>query len=340
MICSVVMSSTIEINGQTTDQVNIDFQDTIIVYDTVWVYDTVYVDEIEPIEKRKTEILSPIETNDLNDLQLNLPAQDIKPKIVFYNDLSMQDISLGDENDGAQQDKYLRKKRHKGHSFQLNLSSPFQGTFNPKLIFKGSFSVEGYSGITRQNTHSTIYGNSDRDNNKDYENAFTDITGWEYGLRLNYSIQLISITTGIDAVQLREKFYFVDKFPIDTVIIKETNIHNQIEVPVIFSCQWKLQKADISPKLGFINQFHISSRGKAFSDYKSIEEIEDVLDFTKYNMALYGGVAYNYFLSRHFSVGLDVYYKHPFKKFAEGQFMSVSKNSYGANISLMYRFKR
>jgi hypothetical protein len=115
--------------------------------------------------------------------------------------------------------------------------------------------------------------------------------------------------------------------------------HYLLEIPLILSWQWEFPKTAIQLKMGGINQFYLFSKSATLLDNKAIGDIENVTNFTKYNIALYGGISYSYDLSKQFGIGIDAYYKYPLMKFGTGFNTSLYKQTYGFNFSFRYRFK-
>ncbi len=119
----------------------------------------------------------------------------------------------------------------------------------------------------------------------------------------------------------------------------EINTHAFLEIPIIFSYEWAFSKIAFQLKLGGVNQIHLLSKGKSYSNTGNIEDINEVMNFTKYNFALYGGIGVVYNLKRQFGFGLNIYYKYPLRKYSTSYSEIINKQSYGINISLRYRLK-
>jgi hypothetical protein len=132
-------------------------------------------------------------------------------------------------------------------------------------------------------------------------------------------------------------YYRYDSIRIEDAY-KERVTHYLLEVPLVFSWQWNLSRAAIALKAGGINQIHLFSTGKAFSGYGTVDAIESVTHFTKYNFALYGGLACSYQVTSDFDVGIEAFYKYPLRKFAESFNASLTKQTSGVVFSFCYHF--
>lgn len=114
--------------------------------------------------------------------------------------------------------------------------------------------------------------------------------------------------------------------------------HSMLEVPLLFSYKWQFPRSAIQLTLGGYNQFHLFSKGKAFSDFDTVSEIENAVTFTKYNLALYGSIGYKYYLFSDINIGINAYYKYPLKQFYQGFNATIYKQTYGVSLSICYHF--
>ena len=246
-----------------------------------------------------------------------------------------------------------------------------------------------------QNTQYNYPKNSE--NIDDIQNSIQNLTGIEYGVRLNYNLFQYTLQTGLGMSQLKEKFSYIqtnynvdstqtielisntvewtdtiqfldiDKLlqgdtvwithyhTFDTLLVEdsiyynydtttthtptsEINSHYLLEIPIIFSHEWGFSKTAIQIKVGGVNQIHLFSKGKSFSNSGSVEDINQTMNFTKYNFALYGGIGFVYDISRQISFTLDAFYKYPLRKFSTSYGTILNKQTYGANIAIRYRF--
>ena len=166
------------------------------VYDTIWVYDTIYINEIP---EQQLHLLDP--TNVL--LFCNSPSELLLPISSPFSESCKQYQNIKQKKKTVSKKSSLYQSRYPDTSYSMLTLNPTKGVFDPGLFLMGTFSVEGYAGPTLQRTQYSFYSEDER--NRDIENAVSDLTGWEYGVRLNYNIFQISFQTGIGLSQLREQ---------------------------------------------------------------------------------------------------------------------------------------
>lgn len=154
-----------------------------------------------------------------------------------------------------------------------------------------------------------------------------------------------------DSAWIYQEFYYDSLIVVDSVyylydttrtVVPYSEIvsHNLLEVPLIFSWHWKLSNLSWGIRAGAINQLHLFSVGKAYSDYNTVGEAKDVVQFSRYNIALYGGISGYYSLSRRTAIGLEAWYKYPLLKFEERFNASVYRDTYGLSFSFRYYLTR
>jgi hypothetical protein len=143
-----------------------------------------------------------------------------------------------------------------------------------------------------------------------------------------------------DSLVTYDSIYYERDTTLNSIPHQEIVTHYSLEIPILFSWQWEYAKMKIGVKAGGVNQIHLFSVGKAYSGYGEVGDIEDVVHFTRYNIALYGGLTCSYQLSKRISVGADAFYKYPLRKFEERFNASVYRQTYGANVSVCYHFKK
>jgi hypothetical protein len=174
-------------------------------------------------------------------------------------------------------------------------------------------------------------------------NRLTTINDTLYFLDIDQLINGDSVWTAYvnkhDSIMAYDSIYFTSDTTMQITPKNVINTHYLLEIPLIFSWQWDYSRVAIRLKMGGVNQFHLFSVGKAYSDYDLVGNIEEVTHFTKYNFALYGGFAFSYNLTKHIGIGMDAYYKYPLRTFGESFNASLYKQSYGINFSVSYQFR-
>jgi putative component of toxin-antitoxin plasmid stabilization module len=310
--------------------------DTIVIYDTIWVYDTIYTDRVVPPEKLSL---------------LNVDFASLKNESTGYQ-FVLEQTPKGitrleiepkkKEKNEKEWSKRIRstKRRTKYQAKRLTYTSK-GNRLDTKSFRKGMFDMELVIGPVFQATqYQYKVHNPVIDSIKSNTN---DLIGMQYGIRLHYQVYQLSLTSGIGINQYRENsnYHKMDDSFEDTLasLNPKTN-HIQLEVPLILGYHWQYPTTDFCLQLGAINQFHLYSNGKTYTNSGTLDDVETVMDFTSYNMALHGGIAGSYKLSKRVSIGVEVYYKYPLKKFASVQDMSIYKQSYGLNFTLKYCFQK
>lgn len=141
-----------------------------------------------------------------------------------------------------------------------------------------------------------------------------------------------------DSLVTYDSIYYERDTTTNTIMHQEIVTHYTLEIPLLFSWQWEYAKMKVGLKAGGINQIHLFSVGKAYSGYDAVGDIEDVVQFTRFNIALYGGLTYSYLLTDRISIGLNAFYKYPLRKYEERFNASVYRQTYGAMVSVGYHF--
>ncbi len=401
VILQMVIS--VNLNGQQIYQNSNITNDTLFVYDTVWVYeavydtiwvfDTIYIASIfKPLEK-----LKPIEVSQINySTNYSLTAKTLTSITLQRRKYVHRQIKNNKFNFNLKQKKNKSKKKRHSTRYAGKLTlNPTKGKFDPRLFSRGIFSTEAFVGTVLQNTQYAYPTNSE--NLIDIEKAIENMSGIEYGARINYNLFQYTLQCGIGISQLKEsfnyiqtdfdvystqqsteisymmqwtdtlRFYDIDQLiggdttwityydTYDTLIIEdsifynydttftqtqksEINSHYLLEIPLIFSYEWGFAKTAIQLKLGGVNQFHMFSKGKAFSGTGMVEDINQTTNFTKYNFAVYGGIGFLFDFSQKVSIAIDAYYKYPLKKYSTSNSAVLNKQTYGINAAIRYHF--
>ena len=339
--------------------------DTVQFYDTVWEYETVYdtlwvVDAIEvDTSQIKFERMEPIQIRQLFYLPFNSHNQNLTyPANKKYGSKKTEPTFANKINSGFQQ---LMKAPSRTKSFNRQTGkftlNPNKGKFDPRAFWNGALSIDVYMGYNYQRTKYKF--ESDPLMIRTIGDSIKAMPGREYGLRLNYNVYQLTIQTGIGISNLKEKFNYTNiSFEIDTMVSipeKDTLIpdydttfiytpkstfdsYSFIELPLVFSYSLMLGRLQFDLKLGGINQFHYYSKGEIFGDSAIVADINGIIQFTKYNFALYGGAGLQFYLTDHICFGADAYYKYPFKPFCSGLGATFHKQFYGINLAIRYLF--
>ncbi|MCG6191029.1 hypothetical protein [Maribellus maritimus] len=210
-----------------------------------------------------------------------------------------------------------------------------------KSFLRGTFSVELVTGPVLQQTSYKYNFNTPQIDSIKINTS--DLVGIKYGIRLNYHVFQVSFTTGIGISQYRENINnrILDAPTLDSLsAFNPKSNHVQLEILLVLGYHWKYPATDFRLQLGAINQFHLHSNGQTYTDSGTLDVVENVMNFTSYKLALYGGLTASFKLSEGVWIGAGAYYKYPLKKFASVQDMAIYKQSYGANITLNYHFQK
>jgi len=391
--------------GQIVPTSNEFIYDTVIVYDTVWEYETVY-DTIWIYDTLFVDTT-------FNDL---IKLKPIRIRQVYYSPSQDRNKTLVMPITKKKKQKIKRSKYYK---FRLNLMhrkktakkntkysfnadtkltlNPQKGTFDPRVLKLGLYSIEPYGGMSMQTDTYKYLSNSE--NNTIIKSATDNLPGQDYGLKFNYNLFQYGAQTGFGISKINEKFnyietsYLVDStdnyetishiinltdtvkyldvdkllqgdtlwrtyyYHYDTLLFEDslfytydttdvhtpmnkTNTHTLLEIPLVLSYDMSFNKTSILIKLGGVNQIHMFSSGKTFSNTNLIEDINENTHFTKYNIALYGGLGLVYDISKQVSLSLDAFYKYPLRKFSEKYNLTLNKQIYGLHVGIRYRFKK
>jgi hypothetical protein len=392
----------LNIKGQQITNDSEIINDTVIVYDTVWeyeiVYDTVWIIDTVVVDDVIIDSFDKIIPKKINYLLFSAGySLDAEKKIITETyKRKTKPVKRSKYYKFRYDLKHKKKttsnsKKRKTQTVTSVTLNPFKGKFDSRVFSRGIYSIDGYYGFISQSTQYS--GHEDIVN---FISSYTDMNGYEYGIKLNYNLFQYGIQTGMGIMNLKEKFdyiktdYLVDSTKqsetisytktvtdtimfididklldgdtvwieyydtYDTVIVEDSvyysydttvvnqeksNIisHQLFEIPLIFTYDWSFGKTTIQLKLGGVNQFHLFSKGKIKSIDGTIDQVDKIITFTKYNFALYGGIGFLYDITNRWAVATDIYYKYPLCSFAETEGIIFTKQTFGINFSIKFR---
>lgn len=200
--------------------------DTVYVYDTVWEYETVYdtVWEYETVfdtvyfdeNYDALALIEPITISNLNFTPQYYKAKTYQRKQTKQQKTKVKRSVFSKLRYELKNNKDLTRGWNWDDGSELNVTlNPTKGTFDPRILKRGIFSLDAYGGVGFQNTsYSTKNFDGILINNAD---SINELPALEYGLRLNYNLFQYGLQTGIGISQIRDEFKFTEHtFDIDS----------------------------------------------------------------------------------------------------------------------------
>ncbi len=224
IIISLIMN-TLDAKSQQFAESPINTYDTLFVYDTIWVYETVYdtiwIFDTVYVSTTTTPLkkLNPVEVNNIYYSPFySLTAKTLTARTIYPKKRAIKRNKFYkfryDQKKKKKESK--QKKRSSRYSGKLTFN-PTKGKFDPHLFSRGIYSIEAYCGSVFQNTQYSYPVNSE--NIVDIESAIKDMSGIEYGARLNYNLFQYTLQCGIGISQLNEGFNYIQtNYNVDSTI--------------------------------------------------------------------------------------------------------------------------